>query len=285
MVHPVLERNLILKFMAHKFVHRLLGPWSFKRVFISLLEIYLLLLIFAWFFADLLVHHPPHHSFSRLPGEITLKTSDGVKISAIWMPNPKATHTLLFSHGNGEDMDYDSDYLQELSAAGFNVFAYDYRGYGHSEGKPNEEGLYRDIDAAYDYLTKNLNVSPAQIIVLGRSLGSGPSTYLASSKPVGGLVLESAFTSAFRVAIPFPLFPFNQFPNLERIHRVKCPILIMHGTLDTLIPIVQGQTLFAAASAPKTSVWIQGAGHNNLFPHDPDRYLEAIRTFSNSLSK
>ncbi len=258
------------------------GKMSFKRILLSLFEIYIALFLFAWFFADILIHHPPHHTFPPLPGEITLTTSDNILISAVWIPNPKATQTILFSHGNGEDLDHDYPFLQELWASGFNVFAYDYRGYGHSKGKPKEHGLYCDMDAAYTYLTQQLHVSPSHIIVLGRSLGSGPSTYLASTQPVGGLILESGFTSAFRTAIPFPLLPFDQFPNLKRIPHIKCPVLVMHGTSDVVVPFSHGKKLFAAAPERKQSAWIEGAGHNDIFSNDPENYLSIIKTFVKS---
>lgn len=261
----------------------LAGRFSFKRLVITVIAIYLVLMVLAWLFADAIIHHPPAHRFGPLPGEVTLTTFDGVKISAVWLPNPKATHTILFGHGNAEDLGYDLPYLRELGDAGFNVLGYDYRGYGHSEGCPSEKGLCRDIEAAYAYLSGPLGIPPDRIILLGRSLGSGPSTYLAATKPVGGLILESAFTSAFRVAIPFPFFPFDQFPNRKRLAQVRCPLLVIHGTRDTIISIHHGRKLYETYGGPKRCLWVEGADHNDLFPTDPEKYRQTIQEFGNSL--
>ena len=259
---------------------RLFGRLSARRVMLSLIEIYVGVTIGVWLLADKIIHHPPSRRYGPLPGEVRLQTSDGLKLCAVWMPNPKATHTLLFSHGNAEDLGHDLPFLRELGGAGFNVFGYDYRGYGRSEGKPNEKGLYRDIDAAYKHLVEKLKVRPEQIIVLGRSLGSGPSTWLASRQPVGGVVFESAFTSAFRVVIPFPLFPFDQFPNLKWLPQVRCPILVIHGTSDTIISMKHGKRLYEAYQGPKESWWVEGADHNDLFDVAGDAYLKRLQDFS-----
>ncbi len=246
---------------------------------ISILEIYLLLAVVAWFIADTIIHHPPSRKYEPLPSEVFLTASDGTKLSAVWIPNPQATCTILFSHGNAEDLGFDLPFLQELSESGFNVLGYDYRGYGHSLGKPSEKGLYRDIEAAYNYLTGPLKVLPEYILVLGRSLGSGPAAYLAEVKPVGGLILESAFTSAFRTVIPFPLFPFDQFPNLKRLSKIKCPILVIHGTRDTIVPIRHGKKLCNAYQGPKQYFWVEGAGHNDLYLVADNAYPQRILAF------
>jgi abhydrolase domain-containing protein 17 len=259
------------------------GTFSYKRVMLSLIEIYILLCISGWFIADFLIHHPPSRKYGPLSKEISITTSDNIKLSAVWLTHPKATHTLLFSHGNGEDLEHDLPFISVLKNMGFNVLAYDYRGYGRSEGKPTEKGLYRDILAAYDYLVENQKIPSNRIIVLGRSLGSGPSTYLASEKKVGGLILESGFTSAFRVAVPFPLFPFDQFPNLKRFPKVQCPLLVIHGDKDTVIPISHGKKLYNQFQGAKSCLWVEGADHNDLFPTSPDLYLQAISTFAQQL--
>ena len=257
----------------------LFGRFTFKRIMFSILEIYLLLSIAAWFVADRIIHHPPVRKYESLTGEVTLTASDGVQLSAVWIPNSKATCTILLSHGNAEDIGFDLPFLQELSQAGFNVFAYDYRGYGHSQGKPSEKGLYRDIEAAYNYLIGPLKVLPEHILVLGRSLGSGPSAYLAGIKPVGGLVLESAFTSIFRTVIPFPFFPFDQFPNLKRLSKIKCPILVIHGTKDTIVSIQHGKKLYDSYQGAKQCFWVEGADHNDLYLVADSAYLQRILAF------
>lgn len=261
------------------------GRFTWRRVVLTAVEVYLALLVAAWFFADWMVHHPPSRKYGPLPGEVALTSADGVKISAVWLPRPGVAHTILFSHGNAEDLGYDLPFLYELRGAGFQVFGYDYRGYGRSAGHPTEQGLYRDIEAAYTHLTGPLGIAPEHIIVLGRSVGSGPAAYLASVKPVGGLILESAFTSAFRVVIPFPLFPFDQFPNRKRLASIRCPILFIHGTSDEVIAFAHGQKLYETYEGPKQHWWVEGAGHNDLQSVAGEAYFDTLRRFGETMGK
>jgi fermentation-respiration switch protein FrsA (DUF1100 family) len=249
----------------------------------SLLLSYLTIAGYAYFFSDRQIFFPQLSSYPDSPNILRLTTADGVRIAAVHLPNPQATFTILYSHGNGEDLGDIRFVLEYLQQNGFAVFAYDYRGYGLSEGTPSTENAYRDIDAAYNYLTEVLKLPPQRIIVHGRSVGSGPSVYLASRQPVAGLVLESAFVSAFRVMTQIPILPFEKFPNIDRLGQVRCPVLIIHGTQDTIIPFWHGQALFQAANEPKRLVPIPEAGHNDLVQVAGDRYAKILQEFAASL--
>src|SRR5262249_3224266 len=149
-----------------------------------------------------------------------------------------------------------------------------------SQGVPSERGVYADVDAAYAYLTRTLGVDPGRIIAYGRSVGSGPAVDLATRHPLAGLVLESAFTTAFRVLTRVPLLPFDKFRNLEKIGRVSCPVLVMHGVEDGIVPIAHGRRLFDAAPDPKRFLWAEGAGHNDFTLVAGDRQARALREFA-----
>ncbi|HET7535955.1 MAG TPA: alpha/beta hydrolase, partial [Candidatus Didemnitutus sp.] len=118
-----------------------------------------------------------------------------------------------------------------------------------------------------------------RVILYGRSLGGGPATDLAAKEPVAGLVLESAFTSVFRVMTRWPLLPGDQFCNAKKLPSVKCPVLVMHGRLDEVIPFHHGETLLAAAPGKKSHLWVDGAGHNNLLAIAGDAYWQALLPF------
>lgn len=262
---------------------RFLRNWIFprpRRLMFSLLSIYAMLGLALWLFGDRLAHHPPSGEAKRLPGEVFLRASDGVALSAVWLPNPSADVTLLLSHGNGENLDHLHSFLQELCDSGFSVFSYDYRGYGRSEGRPTEKGVYRDIEAAWRHLTGPLGVPSSRVVLLGRSIGSGPTLWLASREKPGGIILEGAFTSGQRTLFPFPIYPFDQFPNLRRIREIHCPVLVIHGLNDHVIPVRHGQRLFAAAPEPKFALWVEGAEHNDVFGVAPELYLKALRDFA-----
>src|SRR5439155_21231421 len=135
---------------------------------------------------------------------VKLISKDGKQISAIFLPNEKAKYTILYSHGNAEDIGDIRPMLDGLKNLGFSVFAYDYQGYGTSQGKPTESNAYADVLAAYEYLTTRLGISSERIISYGHSLGAALAVDLAARKPVAGVIIESAFTTAFRVVTRIP---------------------------------------------------------------------------------
>jgi len=245
--------------------------------------LYLSLAVYAWFLSDQAIFLPQPASYRDGPEILKLKSANGKLISAVYLPQPSAMFTLLVSHGNAEDLGDTRPWLEDLRRAGFNVFAYDYQGYGTSQGKPTEKTAYDDENAAYDYLTLTLQTPPDHIIVFGRSVGSGPAVHLAARRPAAALILQSPFLSAFRVVSRVPLLPFDRFPNYKDIGRVFCPVLIVHGTQDEVINIAHGQKLFALAHEPKQFFAVKGAGHNDLNEVAGVRYFEVLQTFAKSL--
>ncbi|WP_218920284.1 alpha/beta hydrolase [Chondromyces crocatus] len=250
-----------------------------RRALLSLLALYGALLLFALFGADRILYMP--HAARYVAGsEITLlSTEGGAKIAARHWPTRGARYVVLFSHGNAEDLDDIEPFVERLRALGLSVFAYDYEGYGLSEGSPSEKGLYADIDAAYAHLTGPLGYPPERIIAYGRSLGGSPSVDLARRAPLGGLVLESAFTSVYRVATRIPLFPGDRHVNIDKIGDARCPVLILHGRRDGIVPFHHGEALFARAPEPKRALWIDEAGHNDFVFVAGEAYDRALRGF------
>ncbi|NJN49536.1 MAG: alpha/beta hydrolase [Alkalinema sp. RL_2_19] len=226
---------------------------------------YLTIAAYGYFFSERQMFLPQSAAQAPLPQPpIAIPTTNGETITLVHLPNPQATYSILYSHGNGETLGDVYPHLLKLQNLGFNIIAYDYRGYGLSQGKPTEQNTYEDITTAYRYTTETLKISPDRLIIFGRSIGGGPSTYLASQKPIAGLILESTFTSVFRVVVPFPLLPFDRFPNRARLAKVHVPVLIIHGDHDEVIPFEHGQALFQAANAPKQFLPIPNAGHNDV---------------------
>jgi hypothetical protein len=206
--------------MNQQQVQQRLVSKSLWRLGRSVLCIYVALGAFAYFFADRLIFSPPAASYAENADLLNLTSVDGTQIAARYLPHPTATHTILFSHGNAEDLGEILPTLELLQAAGFTVFAYDYQSYGISQGRPSEQNAYEDVEAAYRYLTNTLGILPQQIISHRRSVGGGAAIALATRKPVAGLIVESSFTSAFTVITRFPLYPFDKLPNLTHIRQV-----------------------------------------------------------------
>lgn len=259
------------------------GRSTFKRLLRIVLCIlvgnYLALFCYAFFFTEKTIFQPPQASYRDNEQILKIPSADGTRISAVYLPNPRAQYTLLYSHGNGEDLGQFRSLLASFQAMGFAVLAYDYHGYGTTPGVPSEANAYGDEEAAYDYLVKSKRVPADRIVALGHSLGCAMAVDLASRRPLGGLIITSAFVSADRIVTEVPLLPFDKFQNLSKIGQVHCPVLVMHGKQDRTVRLWHGEALFAAANAPKRALWVEEAGHNDLFETAGPRFQEAVEAF------
>ena len=220
---------------------------------------------------------------SNPAGRVVHLKSGGTTIAAFYLPNPQARYTLLFSHGNAEDIGQVMFFLQPFYDAGFSIMAYDYRGYGTSSGKPSEDGVYSDANATYDYVTQELHLPPNQIIAMGRSLGSAAAIHLAATRPVAGLIAEAPFLSAFRVLTRMQILPWDKFNNAREIRNVHVPVLIVHGSGDQVVPFWHGRRLYELAHEPKTFMPVLGAGHNDIVLLAGKKYIQALQTFAAEL--
>lgn len=224
-----------------------------------------------------MTHHPvgfDEGHLWKLPAnaeDVWMTTADGVKLHGwFFRAAQPAKGTVLYSHGNGGNLTYVRGTTETLAKRGLDVFIYDYRGYGRSEGsRPSETELYADGDAAYDYLTKTRGVKPEQLVIYGLSLGTTVSTDLASRQPCRALVLEAPLSSASDMATAtLPIIPpqlhwilSNRFESARKIANVKCAVLVTHGDKDEVIPVEQGRKVFAAANEPKKLIIVPGGNH------------------------
>jgi fermentation-respiration switch protein FrsA (DUF1100 family) len=263
-----------------------IGELGFKRLVKSVVFIYLSVTLVGCTLADRMIFIPPAPSYSLQPEMVMITTADGEKICAYYFINTKAEFTLLYSHGNAEDIGHNRFVFERFVNQGFSVLGYDYRGYGLSEGKPSEKNAYEDIAAAYAYLTEVQGVPANKIIPYGRSVGGSMAVNIAANKPVGGLILQNAFTSAYRVVTRVPIFPFDKLNNLDKIDKVNCPVLIMHGSIDRIVKPWHSRVLFKAAVEPKSYLMVEGIGHNDdMATAAWDQYWQALEDFAEKISK
>lgn len=257
------------------------GILFLTRFLFTLVFAYALVAICVLLVAERLIFQPPRPSYTNgsVPfHNIALPTGDSLAV--LHLPHPDAKYTILYSHGNAEDLGHAYPLLRTLRGLGFAVLAYDYRGYGRSGGGPaSSRKAIEDVEAVYRYATTGLRIPGERLIVYGTSVGSGPAVELAARHQPAGLILQSAFTSTFRVITRVPLFPFDRFPNLQRLEHVRSPLLVIHGTRDHVVPFSHGRQLFAAAAEPKRSLWVEGAGHNDLFAVAGEDYATALAEF------
>lgn len=256
--------------------------WSFCQYIIVF---YCMLAVTFYLLSDSVIFQPPQSSYSDNEKILKIPLPQGGTISAIYIADPKAKYTVLISHGNAEDLGTLIPFIEMFHQQGYSVLAYDYQGYGTSMGKPTEKHTYQDIEAAYHYLTHTLKITPQRIVLFGRSIGTGPTTHLATKFPVRALILESPFVSAYRVKTIFPLFPFDKYPNLENVSKISIPLLVIQGTHDNIISPWHGKKIYDMAKGFKQAFWVEEADHNDILIIAQDHYWNAINTFLQRIDK
>ena len=218
--------------------------------------------------------------------DVRFKASDGVELNGWFFPASTNSHrpklAVLVCHGNAGNISHRLDTCAALLATGVNVFVFDYRGYGRSQGRPSEEGTYRDAQAAYQWLRQK-GFAGTNIIAFGESLGGGIAAELAVREPLGGLVLQSTFTSIPDMGAElFPWLPVRwlgtiHYDTQSKLPRLHVPVLVMHSPADELIRFHHGQSNFAAANEPKL-FWELKGEHNDPLA-DAQHFIAGMEKF------
>jgi hypothetical protein len=263
--------------------------------------IYLGLLVLLRLFESNLIYFPgnqrvliPPPSWLGLPVErVEIPTEDGVKLVGWVIPTQSDSSSLwlLICHGNAGNLSEFNrpHHYAGLRQLGLSLLAFDYRGYGESDGVPSEQGLYRDVDAAYRFLRETRGVPADRIVIFGHSLGSAVAIDLASRHPAAGLIVEGALTSATdRGRELYPYIPIrwiarSRFSSIDKVSGITVPKLFLHAAGDDVIPPAHGRRLFEAAPQPKTFVDLHG-GHGDAFDVDSAQYFGSIAKFLQHLA-
>ena len=216
--------------------------------------------------------------------DIYFNTEDGIRLNGWWVAAPGGRGTVLFCHGNAGNISFLVETIVIFHEMGLDVLVFDYRGFGRSGGTPTEEGTYRDAAAAWKYLTVQKKVPPSRIILVGRSLGGPIAAWLSQDRSPGALVLESTFTRAADVAdahydfSPGNLLFGDAYKTSAYITRARCPMLVVHGPEDEIVPYRLGLELFRKAPVPKEFLMIHGS-HNGGFLQSREIYTAGIIRF------
>lgn len=217
--------------------------------------------------------------------DVYLKTQDGVTIHGWFIPSAGAKATLIFLHGNAGNIGDRLEKIQIFQGLGLNVFIIDYRGYGKSEGRPTEAGIYKDALAAYDHLLSRRDVDPNRVIAYGASLGGTAAVDLATKRRLYALIVDSSFTHAVDMAkriYPFiPSFLVGiKMDNIGKIKTITIPKLFIHSKDDEIVPLELGRRLFEAAAPPKEFLEITG-GHNEGYSESQEKIIRGMELFLN----
>ena len=259
---------------------------------------YLLLLVVVRLFERRMVFFPDYpsrlegdwHPRALAPEDVWLTAPDGTKLHAWWISHPAAKFTFLAFHGNASNIANRDSTYEFLHDTPGNVLALEYRGYGHSEGKPSEAGLYLDADAAYQFLINTKRLDPKCILSFGQSLGTAVAADLAAHHKVGGLILEAPLPSASRAArkifwfLPgLSVLVYSQFDTISKLKQITAPVMVVQCTHDPVLPFQFGQEVFAAAPSPKRFLRIEGECHEESSLIAPAQYRSALEQFLASL--
>ncbi|MBR6021805.1 MAG: alpha/beta hydrolase [Kiritimatiellae bacterium] len=249
---------------------------GFQRTLLALAALWVLVSLAACVSVDKLMFHPPQPPYGEdLPGLVRLDDPGGA-VAALWSPAENAEGAILFFHGNAEDIRFCERDLRRFNRLGWSALAVDYPGYGRSEGTPTEKGAYRAAGAGWRFLTETQGFAPERIVVCGFSIGTGPACWLAAKENPAGLLLFAPFKSAVRVVTGIRILPFDPFPNLANIKRVSCPIAVVHGTRDDVIPFAHGQAVARAAGDRSAFFAVPGSDHNHLLGNLSEDDLRAV---------
>lgn len=262
------------------------------NIAISIAIAYTVILVLVFLFQPRLVYFPQFERELALTPrsagldyeEVNLRAADGVKLHGWWVPAQNARGAVLLLHGNAGNISHRIGYATMFNRLGYAVLLVDYRGYGRSSGTPDEEGTYRDGEAAWQHLAGARGFKSSDIVLVGESLGGGVATHLALEHPPRALVLASTFTSVPDLgAQVYPWLPVRwlariKYDNVSRIARVAAPVLIAHSRGDDIIPFSHGEALFAAAREPKQLLALSG-GHNDGFLFMREEWMAAVGAF------
>lgn len=270
------------------------APVRFKPVALTVLAV--LALIYGARVARLATDQASHlyhptAEWTATPGsvglpyeEVSFSATDGTRLSGWFVPaEGPARATVLFCHGNARNISGDVDTLLLFRSLGLETLFFDYRGYGRSEGAPDEAGTYLDARAAWDYLTVRRQVPPERIVIWGRSLGAAVAIDLASERRARAVVVEGAFASIRDMAkrlypwAPVDLFLKYRYDNLSKIGRIEVPILVVHSREDQVVPYEQGRSLYEAAPSGRATFLEIGGPH--AVPDGRPEYRAGVRAF------
>lgn len=264
---------------------------SSMRLFYSIAGVLCMMVVFsACRLEEKFIFHPTS-TLPQTPGDMKLtfedvffETADKVRLNGWFVPHSKDAPTVLWFHGNGGNIGHRVENIRLLhDKVRSNVFIFDYRGYGRSEGSASELGTYQDAQAALQYLRSRTDIDPNRVVFFGRSLGASVAADLATRAGCTALILESPFVSIREMArvlfAPSRSLVRTKYDTLKKVKRTQCPLLVIHGEQDEVVPMSQGRRVFEAAREPKEFYAIPRAGHNDTYVVGGEAYFLKLKGF------
>jgi len=223
---------------------------------------------------------PPVVSYERDSSFEYVVAEDGVELNVFWEAAGRDAWTVLYLCGSEEDLSMAMPKLRNYQLKGYNVASFEYRGYGFTDGTPNESNLYEDAGLVYDYLLREKGVNESRLVLHGRSVGGGVATELATIRDPARLILESTFTSVYENLLSLKWIPGDMFENENKASKVDCPVLLIHGEADSIVDVANSIALQGSFGGSKVSfLSVPEAGHRNVERVGGLAYWTAIEQF------
>ncbi len=230
--------------------------------------------------AERMLFQPPATSYELDESFLTVESADGVSLNVFWAESSKNRWTVFYFYGSDEDIGLAMPRLRSYQLRGFNVVCFDYRGYGHTAGKPSEPVLYRDAEAVYSYIIEEKGIPESKIVLHGRSLGAGVAIELAVRRSPARLIVESTFRSAYKAVLPLNWVPGDSFENEEKAELTTCTVLLIHGDEDELFDVGNSLVLREAFGEDRSMLYrVAGAGHHNVAKLGGIAYWRTVEQF------
>lgn len=234
---------------------------------------------------EFLYRPPPSFNYERNEDFQFISSEDGTKIHVFWAADSEATRTVLYFCGSSEDLPAAMPLLRSYQLRGFNVASFEYRGFGYSEGKPNQAALFEDGAAVYDFIAKEVGGDESSIILHGHSVGGAVAMEIATRIKPGGIILESSFTSAYNVLLGMDWIPGDLYRNKAKAENIACPVLLIHGEDDAVVPLSDAVDLANSFGDENLSRYIvPDGGHADLPATAGIGYWSSIESFVRKLN-
>ena len=234
----------------------------------------------VWLFSDSLMFHPSKRTYVKTPEHFFFDCG-GHELAGIFLKAEKPVCKIFHCHGNGEDLGMVYPLLDALRKSGFDVFCYDYPGYGFSAEKPTEKNLYLSAETAWKCARERFGFAPENTVLSGFSLGSAAALHVSTlEKGWRGAVVMGGIAQGGMVVLPINIVPWKILDNESKIRQFNSPLLLLHGSDDNIVPFRNAKANFAAANEPKKLFRLEGCRHNDIFA-SPEFWAELLAFLKN----
>ena len=245
---------------------------------LSLCVLYGLLLILAYFCSDTLMFAPPARTYVKTNEHSTLNYGGETQLTCVYLKSEKSKGNIFYCHGNGEDLGMIYPFLDTMRKFGYNVFSYDYAGYGYSDEKPTEKKLYQSAESAWQYAQKNFGFTPEDTVLMGFSLGSAVALHISTlAEDWEGVIIAGGIAKGSMTILPINIIPWKILDNCSKVAKLKSPLLLLHGTKDSIVAPHNAKLNYNLAKCKKKLVMLEGFNHNNIF--SSPKFWDEVKNF------